>query len=493
MSTKLRDTESICPKCHKIVRAQIVEIDGIVKMVKNCPQHGDFQDIYWGNAEHYSWIMQYQTAPLKLDDTSATQAKDCAQSCGLCAEQNVKTVIAIIDVTNRCDLRCPICFTSSGDPEYLYEPSVEQIRGMLQNLRNRNKSPIGPTVAFSGGEPTLRDDIPELVKMAQEEGFPRTEVITDGIRIAEEPDYAMALSEAGLSQLGLQFDGLDDEIYLKLRGKPLLQTKLRAIENLRTANQPVILAMCLVKGINEHQIGDILRFAAQHKDIVEHVNVQTIAYAGRGAQFNPLEGRITPTEFIKLVEEQTGGDIKQTDFYPPAFAAPVPEFIEAYTEKPQIKFSVHPCCDMATYVLVNKDGSFTPINKLFNITKLLDVLKGSTQKLLRKKGLSKKLYRLIAPFTVLKVIAGQIKSPIFKDLFFSALKNKGYDPLAGLKDVLMITCANYMDAWNFDLDKAHGCSMHYLLPDGSAIPFCCYNLLHRTRMESIFGTLVQGD
>lgn len=489
MPVDLHETASICPKCKRKVQALLVEIDESVQIVRNCPEHGQFRDRYWESAEHYRWLMQYQTGVSRSFELDPTH--DCTTHCGLCEMHNVETVIALIDVTNDCDLNCPVCLTNSGDNDYHYRPDLEQIRHMLQALRSTTQSTVGPTVAFTGGEPTLRDDLPELVKLAHEEGFSRTEVITNGIRIAQDLDYVMALRQAGLSQLGLQFDGMNDQVYQKLRGIPLLSVKLRAVENLRIAGQPTILAVCLARGVNDHQLGNIIEFAAQNRDIVEHVNVQTMAFTGRASELDVEEGRITPSEFAKLVEEQTKGIIKTVDFYPPSFVAPLPEFIEAYSGKPQIKFFVHPCCDLATYVLVNEDGSLTPVNDLLNVTGLLDTLKKGRQEILTRKGFSKRAYKILAPFTILKAIAGEIHSPVFRRMLFAGLGRKGYDPLSGLDDVLMITCANYMDVWNFDIEKAQSCGMHYLLPDGRRIPFCCYNVLHRGIMERQFATSAQ--
>lgn len=412
----------------------------------------------------------------------------CPWNCGICPEHQSQTLIGIVVVTNRCNLKCPVCLAKAGDISKIYEPTFEEIKKMLQAFKSKNFAP--PTIAFSGGEPTLRDDIPALIKMANAEGFERTEVITNGLRLAEDFEYVKALKDANLSQLGLQFDSLEEETYLKLRGRPLLKTKLKALENLRKVKQPTILAVTLVEGINTNQIGAIINFAIENKEIVEHINFQLISFAGKAFRFNIKNNeRMDIDSFLEEVEKQTVGKIKKSDFYNPDYIAPIPEFIEAFTGVPQVKFFPHPKCNIATYLLVDKKKKhYTPLNRLFDLPRFLKIFKNGINELSGTKGIKRFLKKGLILTRLLNAVFSKLRIPIFRNLFIRALGKKSYDPLADLKDTLMISCANYMSGFDFTAERAKRCVIHYIFKDGKTIPFCNYNVLHLTEKQKEFGS-----
>ena len=167
---QIRETESLCPDCLRVVPATIYEEGGKVYMSKECPDHGEFSDLYWGDYGQYLRALEYEHFGKKLDNPRTKKKKGCPYDCGICTEHESSTILGIIDITNRCNLRCPICFAHAGAAGYLYEPTREQIRGMMENLLSN--SPIWtPALQFSGGEPTVREDLPELVEMALDMGF----------------------------------------------------------------------------------------------------------------------------------------------------------------------------------------------------------------------------------------------------------------------------------------------------------------------------------
>ena len=168
----LKDTQSLCPECLKVIPAQIIEDQGKVLMKKTCPQHGYYEDVYWSSYERYQQAMKYYTEGTKLENPRTQTVKGCPYDCGICPDHKSSTILAIIDLTNRCNLNCPICFANANNPDvpYIYEVSTQQVRNMIDNLAS-NK-PIPPSaLQFSGGEPTLRDDLPGLIRYATEKGI----------------------------------------------------------------------------------------------------------------------------------------------------------------------------------------------------------------------------------------------------------------------------------------------------------------------------------
>jgi len=171
-----------------VVEALVYEDNGCVYISKSCPQHGEYTDVYWSDYELYREAEKWGVLGSGLSNPHKKREKGCPYDCGLCENHKTCTVLGIIDVTNRCNLNCPICFAHAGAVGYLYEPSLEQVRQMLKNLRSVR--PIPPTaLQYSGGEPTLRKDLPELVAMAKDEGFRHVEVNSNGIVLAKSLEY----------------------------------------------------------------------------------------------------------------------------------------------------------------------------------------------------------------------------------------------------------------------------------------------------------------
>jgi Predicted Fe-S oxidoreductases len=176
---------SVCPVCNRRIPMAVYEENGAIWLKKVCPEHGAFEDLYWGDAEMYYYFLQWDTpeyiakglANPYTDLQFYTEMGSCPMGCGLCPVHKSDTVLAIIDVTNRCNMACPVCFANAGAAGYVYEPTLEQIEYMLRTLRAQRPWPPN-ALQLSGGEPTLRDDLPEIVRMAKKLGFTHIEVNT---------------------------------------------------------------------------------------------------------------------------------------------------------------------------------------------------------------------------------------------------------------------------------------------------------------------------
>ncbi|VVB53050.1 7,8-dihydro-6-hydroxymethylpterin dimethyltransferase [uncultured archaeon] len=466
----LSETKSICPTCLKVVDAQIADINGKIILQKNCPQHGQFKDEYWGDTNHYKRIIQYSKKGTPPANPKTKRDKGCPTDCGLCNEHETQTVLGVVDVTDRCNLRCPICFAKAGEHEKK-DPTKEEIEKALDALRNTKPTPT-LAIQYSGGEPSTRDDLPQLVKLAKTKGFQQVIVSTNGLRIANEPGYAKKLWNAGMNVLYLQFDGLEDGIYVKLRGKPLLKEKIREIENCRREGfRHIVLVVTFAKGVNDHAVGSIIRFAMENKDVVRGIVVQPVSYTGRAK----MGERITTYDFISLTEKQTNGKIKKEDFLPLNLMGVVYSFMSHVNKKPKPDMTFHPCCGMGTYLLSTPNG-YEPINRVLPAQELLKTLEDYIEASEKKD--SKR--RAVLSLTLLKQIA-LIKHPLLKKQLVEALLKRSYKPLKKvfLKEAVFVGCMHFMDPYNFDLSRVRKCGVHYATSDGRLIPFCSYNVFHR--------------
>ena len=296
MPVVLRKTRSVCPKCLKNLPAALVQQeDGIVCMEKTCPEHGAFSVMVWrGKADFAAW--RAGAAPL-----AEGEGTECPADCGRCDAHPQGSCCVLLEVTRRCNLRCRFCFAEGGMPE----PTLAELCAAVDDIFAK-ASPGKPLIQLSGGEPTLRDDLPELVHYIREKGGRWVQVNTNGLRLADDPAYARALAEAGLSIVFLQFDGTDDAVYERLRGRPLLDVKYQAIEDCGRAGLGVTLVPTVVRGVNDGQIGRIIREGTFLSPVVRGVHFQPVSFFGRIPGLPEQDGRYTLDELVAALSEQAG-------------------------------------------------------------------------------------------------------------------------------------------------------------------------------------------
>ena len=484
----IKNTTSLCPICLKPLEAEVYEEDGKVWIKKECLEHGEFNNTYWSDAELYDRVDQYDSLAKDLENPMVDKVAKCPANCGICSEHESYTVLGLIDVTNRCNLKCPICFANAATSKKLFEPTQDEIRQMLKNLRNEKPVPA-PAIQYAGGEPTVRKDLPDLIRMAREEGFSHTQIATNGIRIAKKEGYAQELKDAGLNTVYLQFDGVTEEPYMIARNKNLLSTKLEAIEKCREAGLGVVIVPTVVKGVNDQQVGDIIRFAIENIDIVHGVNFQPVAFAGRTPSDQVEEQRITIPDFLKLVEEQTDSQIAKDDFYSATSVQPVSEFIGALrNEEPPVTLNCHQHCGSATYIFMDGD-KIIPITRFIDIDKFLAFLNKYTEKL-EDGGIGIKSRVFASAAKNLRKIIDEDNAPSgldMKKILYDIFKDQSYDALGEFHvNSLLISCMHFMDPFNFDTDRVKNCVIHYAVPDGRVIPFCTMNSIYRQGIEDEF-------
>lgn len=480
----LRKTQSLCPECLKVIDATLCLKEEKVIMKKECKEHGVFRDLYWSDYTLYEKAKSFQIDGDALENSQTSRERGCPYDCGLCNEHKTQSILANIDLTNRCNLKCPVCFANAENERHIYEPSFSRVVEMLLNLRNQKPHPC-EAIQFSGGEPTLRDDLEELIRTAKKLGFKHILLATNGIRLAKSKVFCKKLREAGLATLYLQFDGITDDVYRRLRGANLLKVKKRVIENCKNPQTPnVTLVPTLLKGVNDNQVGDIVRFASKNNRVVKSVNFQPISFSGR-VEFGELENsRITIPDFLKLLEEQTNGEILQEDFYPIPSVIPFSHFVEALKNSKELEFTCHFLCGAATYVFVEKE-KMIPITRFIDVEGILEFLED-----ISKREIKTKLDRIRAISETIRELRRcydkkEAPSSVnVEKMFVKIIRGGGGGTLSEFhKNTLLVGCMHFMDRYNFDLERVRRCCIHYALPDGRIVPFYSYNTIHRKKFE----------
>jgi len=480
----IKTTKSLCPICLNLVEAEVLLENGKVMIEKQCPEHGMFKDTYWSDSELFMKFEKFAHDGNGVENPHTNSLKGCPFDCGLCPNHKTTTILANIDVTNRCNMKCPICFANASVSGRLYEPSLDEIEKMLRILREEKPVPC-PAIQFSGGEPTVREDLPQIFRIASSLGFSQIQVATNGIKMANSVDYCMELKKAGLKTVYLQFDGLTPDSYIKTRGFNALPIKLRAIENMRKGGlKSVVLVPTLAKGVNDDQMGAMIDFAFENSDVVRCINVQPISFAGRVEAEELHNMRITIPDFFKLVEEQTDGQITRHDFYPVPFVVPVSRFIEAWKNEEYVEFTVHPHCGAGTY-LFKKGERIIPITQFFDVEGMLEYIEEQIDEV--RKGRIGKAKSAVGLLAKLHTFVDNSKAPEGVNpykLLYNVLTRGDFESTAEFhRNTIFLGVMHFQDAYNFDVERVCRCGIHYALPDGRVVPFCTYNTLYREEFE----------
>jgi tetraether lipid synthase len=482
----MRLTRSVCPECKKVIAASIFEENGKIIIGKQCPDHGNFRDVYWSDAKIYRKFENYSYTGLGVSNFQSPSSLNCPLDCGICNLHETGTLLANIDVTNRCNLQCPVCFANARIKGFVCEPSFEEIRKMMKTLRDEKPIPCC-AIQFSGGEPTIREDLPEIIELAEELGFAQIQIASNGIRLAKSIKYCERLRDATLRTIYLSFDGVTPEPYIENEGFNSLPLKKKAIENCRNFGpESVVLVPTLAKGVNDSQVGGIIRFAADNLDIIKGVNFQPIAFTGRIDQSQREKMRITIPDVIKLAEEQTNGEIPSDAWYPVSFVVPICRFLSAMRQIPLPELTAHPHCGAATYVFF-EEGHFIPITDFLDVEGFTEFLKDVTPEI------TGKVSRVITLAKVMKQVPRYFdkeKAPKSVDavrMILDVLKKGNMDNTSRFhRNTLFIGAMHFQDLYNIDLERVKKCGVHYAIPDGRIIPFCTYNIFHRDSVESKF-------
>jgi hypothetical protein len=464
-----------------VIVARLFEENGAVYMEKSCAEHGEFRDLIYSDAKLYLKMEQFEFGDNRgLENPQFPDAQHCPEDCGLCSLHTSHTVLSNVDLTNRCNLTCPVCFANANAAGYLYEPSFEQVRGMLKTLREQRPVP-NRVVQFSGGEPTIYPRFHDVLRMATELGFTHIQCATNGIEFSN-LDFAQKCKEAGLHTLYLQFDGVSDEVYLRTRGQRLLERKLACIENCRKAGLKIIFVPTIVKGVNDHQIGDMIRLAIDNIDCVSGFSFQPVCFTGRINRRELEAKRFTQSDLAHAVADQSGLTDKYEDWFPLSCISPFSKLLSNLQNYERPNLTSHPHCAIGTYLYVHPETKKAiPITRFFDMPAMLreiDILsrraRGARFKMFTKIDAWYKLRRHYKP---------EFAPPgLTFERFLQTLQGMtDHDYGRGKGDgtftykTLLVAGMHFMDSYNYDFARVKRCVIHYAAPNGLVYPFCIYN------------------
>ncbi len=482
-----RVTQSICPYCYRLLPAIIVERDGKLYIRKVCPEHGEIEELYQGSSEFARRIEKWYIEGRGPRYVYTELTAPCPYSCGFCPLHKNHTALANLVLTNRCDLDCWYCFFFAEKLGFVYEPTIEQIRFMVQQYL---KQGVTPVIQLTGGEPTLREDIVDIVKMLREMGVKHIQLNTHGIKFTklylfegEEKAvaFAKALREAGVNTVYMSFDGISPKANPKNHWEvPFTFHVFR-----KAGMTSVVLVPTVIKGVNTHELGDIIRFAAMNMDIVRGVNFQPVSLTGMIKRAEREKLRVTMYDVIKKIEEQTDGQITDKDWFPVPATVSISEFAEALAGGFKFEMANHPECGVATYVYVrrvNGDFEFIPITRMIDIEGFLNYLLEKAEELKNKRSKfivgTKILFNLIGKYIKWSEVPGELKRKLPK-MLVEIFTKQSYDALGEWHyNFLFLGMMHFMDLYNYDVERVMRCNISYLMPDGRIVPFCTFNVLN---------------
>jgi len=427
----IEKTVSVCPVCLRRIDAGYTARNDKVYFEKTCPEHGFFSEMVWKGIDNFlKWTANSKpSAELEWGD-------NCPYDCGICESHRQTTCCVLLEVTERCNLNCPVCFASAGDKLAVgREPELREIDAWYDMLMEKG----GPyNIQLSGGEPALRDDLPEIIAMGRNKGFTFFQINTNGIRIGNDAGYLKALADSGLNTVFLQFDGLSKKSSLALRGADLTDIKMKAIENCGIAEVGVVLVPTVVKGVNDCEIGNILEFTAEHMPVVRGVHFQPVSFFGRYKADAQGSGRMSLPELLEAIEEQSDKKLRAVDFSPSKAEHPLCGFHADYTVK-QGQWQLQnqnsggdSCC------CVSSDQAREAVARKWSA----GAKSGKTEANLTKLNLNS---------------------------LDDYLREKSESTLA-------VSGMVFQDAWTLDLNRLRQCYIHVVERDCRLIPFCAYNL-----------------
>jgi uncharacterized radical SAM superfamily Fe-S cluster-containing enzyme len=447
-------TKSVCPVCKVVVDGQVNIRENKVFLRKRCAEHGWFEAVVYGDAAAYLAAARFNkpgTIPLRFQ----TEVVDgCPSDCGLCPEHKQHACLGIVEVNTGCNLDCPICFADSGHQRDGYSISIEQCARMLDAfVASEGEAEV---VMFSGGEPTIHKQILNFVDLALARPIRNVVVNTNGLRLARDSRFAAALGERNgrdgkAVSVYLQFDGIEEATHRAIRGTDLREIKQQALDACTAAGLTVSLAAAIERGVNEHEVGAILRLGIAHP-AVRSVVFQPVTHAGRHVEFDPLR-RLTNSDVIDIIVEQCPDWLGSEDF------VPVP--------------CCFPTCRSITYLII-QDGSVVPIPRLLDVEDYLDYVANRVLPDDAIRPALEKLWSASAfPDTATTAASLAATAPQL------ACDSCGIDLPEAVRELadlaFMVVVQDFQDPYTLNVKQLMKCCVEEITPDGRLIPFCAYN------------------
>lgn len=446
---------SFCPQCMNIIPAKVVLKDSRVYLLKQCTKHGQQIELFEEDAAYYLRKREYDK-PGTISTEQTGIERGCPFDCGLCPQHDQHTCIALIEVTNRCNLKCSVCYANAEDGSFLNLETIERMMDFYQEAEFQ-KAEI---LQISGGEPTTHPQIMEILKLAKLKNFKYVMLNTNGVRIAEDEAFVSELRQlVGGFEVYLQFDGFSEKTHRHFRGRDLSAVKKKAIDHLVKYSIPTTLVCTIEKGINDHEIGEMIAYGIGTK-CIRGINFQPVAYFGRHPNIK-TNNRVTLSGVINRIETQTNGMLLKDDFIP----------LPCNVERVAI-----------TYLYRSGEG-FIPITRNTNIKDYLSRINNT--------------FAFTIEDTFKEAGKGFLSTFPTCDCFkfmknFSLMVPGNFDRLPKKERIryvdentFRISVTSFVDAYNFDMKSMQKECVHMITPDLKRIPFSAYNLLYREGNKNV--------
>lgn len=446
-------TTSLCEACHALVPAKIVIEGDDVFYLKRCHRHGVQKTLVSTDAAYFKLCRDYIKPGDRPQVFQSRTEFGCPYDCGLCPDHEQHSCLALIDVNEACNLTCPVCFADSGTAKTYHRPLAE-IERMLDGLVASEGEP--DLLQISGGEPTIHPQILDIIRAAKARPIRHVMLNTNGIRIAEEPEFvdALAAFKPGF-EVYLQFDSLRAAALKQLRGADLTRIRRQALEALERRNISTTLVVVVKRGVNEDEIGEIIDYALGW-NCVRGVTFQPIQDAGRNENFNKNRDRVVLSDIRKaIVAAGTAfgtGDIIPLPCNPESIAI--------------------------GYALRN-GRAITPITSFFPKDKLVDAMPNAIT-FEKYPELHKQVFEFFSLATT------QCNTPERLEALLCCLPQIPVPQGLGYDNIFRLAVVEFLDAHNFCLSRVKRSCIHFLTSAGQIIPFDTYNLFYRNgRIDGI--------
>src|SRR5215208_43478 len=508
-----RQTDSLCPTCvrearqaildgtrpletllnEKVgeIKATIDQKDGKIVMIKDCPVHGHFED-----------VMAMDTAFFKhLEDVFPgrdirAHNDEKLHNHGSSTIKHGRGSVLTVDLTNRCNMMCDPCFMDANQVGYVHELAWDDVKEIMDNAIGI-KPKRQMSIQFSGGEPTMSPYFCDAVAYARKLGYSSVQAATNGIEFAKSKEFCREAAEAGLRFVYLQFDGVGNDANSHRQVGNLSDVKLRAINNLHEAGVVIILVTTLVNGVNNDQVGTIIRFALENPKKISFIAFQPVSFTGRDeliTEQRRLQQRYTLSHLAQDVQKQVGITEPTRDWFPLSLMGAFADFADVVhgpdAEWGQVSCGCHPNCGVGTAVMVNKETKeMAPVPQFLNIQGLVTDMKHITDT-----NRSKWFSNLMMGLALLKnynpygaphsLTLGGILKKFDKSFGLSGKDYGKVGPERTMEDIekrrqdpwnfLFIAGMWFQDLFNYDFRRTEMCIIPYGTQEGE-ISFCAYN------------------
>ncbi len=456
-------TTTLCPFCSRLLPGEVFGQDGAVYLSRSCPEHGDIEALVCSDTRWFEGLQRFDVTPIKPSCAQQPVREGCPLDCGLCAAHRQVAGTVAIEISNRCNANCPVCL---GDNQSTFEMTLEEVRSLVE-AAIQDQGHIG-VLTLSGGEPTIHPRFFELLAMLDRPEIGRINLNSNGLRIAQEPEFVAQLRQHPKLYVSLHFDGQGAE---SIRGiKPDLQEQ--ALDRLCEAGIPAVPLILGVRGINDQELGGLVPALLQKSHAIKTVIVSLMAYTGaNGSRFrpNPLR-RLTTPDAIESIAQGSGMTIHREDFIP----VPMP----------------NPICAAIGYFFVDGEGVIPMIRAAgvdYTVACIQNQHFGQADEKMEAffREMINNVYANPARFSNASQTLRRLRAFVGR-LFPAQGRSAAAQKALAEECIKTVFIMQFMDGWTFDTQRLSKCSCQHLLPGNRRVPSCGYYAFHR-RSDARFG------